>query len=79
MQFTTMKNVYKTIRRALLGRFILNRLRHRRFIRMLNHYRANPDLAKIAVNSDDNENDYLDGGRVVTGISGRLIHFRARK
>lgn len=79
MQFTIMKNVYKTIRRALFGRFILNRLWHRRFIRVLKHYRANPDLAKIAVNSNDNENDYLDGDRVVTGISGRLIHFRARK
>ena len=79
MSLTIIKNVYKTLRRALFGRFILNRLRHRRFIRMLNHYRANPDLAKIAVNSDDNETDYLDGDRVVTGITGKLIHFRARK
>jgi hypothetical protein len=79
MQFTIIKKVYKTIRRALFGRFILNRLWHRRFIRMLNHYRANPDFAKAVVSKDDNENDYLDGDRVATGISGRLIHFKARK
>ncbi len=79
MSLTIIKNVYKTIRRTLFGRFILNRLRHRRFIRGLNHDRANPNLAKAAVIADEKWVDYLDGDRVVTGITGKLIHFRARK
>jgi len=40
------EKTYRIVRHALFGRFILSRLRHRRFIRMLNHCRNNTGAFK---------------------------------
>lgn len=68
------EKTYRTVRNALFGRFILSRLRHRRFIRMLNHCRNSTGAFKPSV--DDTVTDYLDSDRVITRISGGVLHFR---
>jgi hypothetical protein len=71
------KASYKFIRRTLVGRFILNRLRHRKNIRMHDNARFARYKVEAEIERNNTGVNLLDRDRVVTGTDGRLIHFRS--